>query len=59
MDAREAAIQSAICDLNSGVSTSQRKAARAYGVTRSSLQERLKGRQPNAIWVVYERPSAP
>ncbi|XPS75829.1 hypothetical protein M3J07_007895 [Ascochyta lentis] len=49
MDAREAAIQLAIHDLNSGVFTSQRKAAKAYGVPRSSLQERLKGRQPNAI----------
>jgi hypothetical protein len=49
MDARELAIQSAIADLNSGVFTSQRKAAQAKGVPQSTLQERLNGRQPNAI----------
>jgi hypothetical protein len=49
MDPRELAIQSAIRDLNSGVFTSQRKAAQAYGVPRSTLQERLQGRQPNVI----------
>ena len=49
MDPRELAIQSAISDLNSGVFTSQRKAAQAWGVPRSTLQERLNGRQPNAI----------
>jgi transposase len=49
MDPRELAIQSAICDLNAGVFTSQRKAAKAYGVPRSTLQERINGRQPNAI----------
>jgi hypothetical protein len=48
MDARELAIQSAINDLNSGVFTSQRKAAQAWGVPRSTLQERINGRQPNA-----------
>ncbi|UPX14071.1 uncharacterized protein EKO05_0004563 [Ascochyta rabiei] len=49
MDPREVAIQSAIADLNSGVFTSQRQAAKAYGVPRSTIQERLSGRQPNAI----------
>ena len=49
MDAREVAIQNAIQDLNSGVFTSQRKAAKAYGVPRSSLQSRLAGRQTHAI----------
>ncbi|KAG9189954.1 CENP-B protein [Alternaria panax] len=49
MDARELALQSAIADLTSGVYTSQRKAAQAWGVPRSTLQERLNGRQPNAI----------
>jgi hypothetical protein len=49
MDARELAIQSAINDLNSGVFTSQRKAAQAWGVPRSTLQERINSRQPNAI----------
>ena len=37
MDTREVAIQNAIRDLNSGVFTSVRKAAAAYGIPRSSL----------------------
>jgi hypothetical protein len=49
MDPREVAIQAAISDLISGVYTSQRKAAKAWGVPRSTLQERINGRQPNAI----------
>ena len=49
MDTRELAIQSAIDDLRAGVFTSQRKAAKAYGIPRSTLQERINGRQPNAI----------
>lgn len=49
MDARELAIQSAISDLNAGVYPSQRKAAQAWGVPRSTLQERINGRQPSAI----------
>lgn len=48
MDAREAAIQSALRDLNSGVFKSQRQAARAYGIPRSTLQSRLQGCQPHA-----------
>lgn len=49
MDPHEAAIQSAIRDLNSGVFTSQRKAAAAYGVAESTLRGRLRGQQPHAI----------
>jgi hypothetical protein len=49
MDPREHAIQSAIRHLHSGVYTSQRKAAAAYGIPRSSLQHRLKGSAPHAI----------
>ncbi|KAG9188148.1 hypothetical protein G6011_02071 [Alternaria panax] len=49
MDARELAIQSAIRDLESGVYTSQRAAAKAWGVPQSTLQDRLDGRQPRAI----------
>jgi hypothetical protein len=49
MDARELSIQSAIRDLESGVYTSQRAAAKAWGVPRSTLQDRLDGRQPRAI----------
>lgn len=47
MDLKELAIQSAIADVESG--TSQRKAADHHGVARSTLQERLKGRQSHAI----------
>lgn len=49
MDTRELALQSAIDDLRAGVFTSQRKAAKAHGVPRSTLQERINGRQPSAI----------
>ncbi|KAF2626477.1 hypothetical protein BU25DRAFT_312804, partial [Macroventuria anomochaeta] len=49
MVSREVAIDNAIRDLNAGVFTSQRKAAKAYGVPRSSLQARLAGHQPHAI----------
>ncbi|KAJ8115538.1 hypothetical protein OPT61_g2826 [Boeremia exigua] len=49
MNTRELTIQAAIDDLRAGVFTSQRKAAAAYGVPRSTLQERINGRQPNAI----------
>ena len=43
MDAREAALQSAISDLNTGVYSSQRAAAKAYGIPRSTLSTRLNG----------------
>ena len=49
MDAREQAIQLAIRDLESGVYTSQRAAAAAWGIPRSSLRARLAGRLPHAI----------
>ena len=49
MDPREVAFNNAIRDLNAGIFRSQRQAAQAYGVPRSSLQERMKGRQPHAI----------
>jgi hypothetical protein len=49
MGARELAIQSAIHDLETGVYTSQRAAARAWGVPRSTLQDRLSGHLPHAI----------
>ena len=48
MDPRETAIQSALRDLNAGVYTSQRRAALAYGVPRSTLQSRLQGQQNHA-----------
>jgi hypothetical protein len=49
MDAHELSIQSAIRDLESGVYTSQRAAAKAWGVPRSTLQHRMAGLQPRAI----------
>ena len=49
MDHHEQAIESAIADLRRGVFSSQRKAADAYGIPRSTLQQRLNGRKPNAI----------
>ena len=49
MDPRELAIQSAISDLDAGIFTSQRKAAKAYDVPRSTLRERINGRQSHAI----------
>jgi hypothetical protein len=49
MDPREVAFNNAIRDLNASIFTGQRQAAQAYGVPRSSLQERMKGRQPHAI----------
>lgn len=48
MDPNELAIQSAIGDLRSGVYTSLRKAACAHNVPRSTLQDRLQGRQSHA-----------
>ena len=43
MDAREHAIQSAISDLSIGLFTSQRAAAKAYGISQSTLSMRLRG----------------
>lgn len=43
MNSREQAIQAAIADYNSGIYTSQRAAAKAYAIPRSTLVDRLKG----------------
>ena len=43
MDAKEAAIRLAIQDYHAGVYKSQRAAAKAYRVPRTTLQDRLKG----------------
>jgi hypothetical protein len=43
MDPRENAIALAISDLNAGIYTSQRAAAKAYGIPLSTFQDRLKG----------------
>jgi hypothetical protein len=48
MTPKEAAIQSAIADLESGVFTSQRQAANAYNISPSTLRGRLAGQQPHA-----------
>jgi hypothetical protein len=45
MDPREVAIECAIHDLQSGVCTSVRAAARVYGVPRSTLQDQIQGAQ--------------
>jgi hypothetical protein len=46
MDSRETAIELAIQDYYAGVYKSQRAAAKAYGVPRTTFQDRLKGK-PN------------
>ncbi|CAI6335564.1 unnamed protein product [Periconia digitata] len=48
MDTREATIQSAIHDFNAGIYLSQRAAAKAYGLPRSTLQGRLQGATDSA-----------
>jgi hypothetical protein len=49
MHSHEESIQAAIADLNSGVFKTQRAAAKAYKVPRSTLQSRLAGCVPHAI----------
>jgi hypothetical protein len=49
MDARELAIQSAISDLNTGLYSSQRAAAKAYGIPLSTLHGRLRGATSSAL----------
>jgi hypothetical protein len=49
MDPKEFAIQCAIADLNSGVFTSRRKAAKWYSVAESTLRSRQQGQQLHAI----------
>ena len=48
MEAKEVAIQLAIADINSGRYTSQRAAAKAYNIPRTTLQARINGRPNNA-----------
>ena len=43
MNAREVAIQSAIRDFNAGIYTSQRAAAKAYGIPPPTLSSRIRG----------------
>ncbi|KAF2623710.1 hypothetical protein BU25DRAFT_349420 [Macroventuria anomochaeta] len=49
MYACEVAFNNAICNLNSSVFTSQQKAAKAYGVVKSIIQERLASCQSHTI----------
>ena len=49
MDAREFAIQSAISDFNAGVYSSQRAAAKAYGIPQSTLSTRVNGVQNRRV----------
>ncbi|KAK7177393.1 transposase [Paraphaeosphaeria sporulosa] len=46
MDSREASIQAAIADINSGVFKSQRAAALAYNLPQSTISTRINGRTP-------------
>ncbi|USP78609.1 hypothetical protein yc1106_05883 [Curvularia clavata] len=48
MDPKELAIQNAIADLNSGIFTSRRKAAKWYGISKSTIRGRQQGQQPHA-----------
>ncbi|USP74402.1 hypothetical protein yc1106_01676 [Curvularia clavata] len=48
MDPKELAIQNAIADLNSGIFTSRRKAAKWYGISESTIRGRQQGQQPHA-----------
>ena len=43
MDSKEAALELAIQDYHAGIYKSQRAAAKAYGVPRTTLQGRLNG----------------
>jgi hypothetical protein len=49
MNAREVAIQLAISDLHAGLYSSQRAAAKAYGVPESTLRNRLNGATNSAL----------
>jgi hypothetical protein len=48
MDSREHTIDCAVRDLRDGVFSSLRAAAVAYGIPRSTLQHRVRGRKPRA-----------
>jgi len=49
MDPREQAISQALSDLSTGIYTSRRAAARAYGVPESTLRNRLGGATSSAL----------
>ncbi|KAI0993241.1 hypothetical protein K3495_g14943 [Podosphaera aphanis] len=55
MDLREQAIQDAIRSLESGTFRSQRKAAQAFGVPRTTLQSRIHGSQRHTVARPTER----
>jgi len=59
MDPREAAIQAAISDVVSGVFTSQRAAAKAYNIPRSTLAARLRGTQTRQFSHEYQQRLTP
>ncbi|EFQ94906.1 hypothetical protein PTT_07266 [Pyrenophora teres f. teres 0-1] len=59
MDAREAAIQAAIKNLNSGVFPSQRAAAKAYAIPRATLSARMRGQQTSQTSHVYQQRLTP
>ena len=59
MDNREAAIQAAISDINTGVFSSQRAAANAYQIPRATLSARMRGRQASQNNHVYQQRLTP
>ena len=56
---REATIQAAISDLNAGVYPSQRAAAKAYNIPRSTLAARLRGTQTRQFSHKYQQRLTP
>ncbi|OWY56620.1 CENP-B protein [Alternaria alternata] len=59
MDPREAAIQAAISNVVSGVFTSQRAAAKAYNIPRSTLAARLRGTRTRQFSHEYQQRLTP
>ena len=59
MDNREAAFQAAISDLNAGVFSSQRAAAKAYNIPRATLSARIRGSQNSQNSHVYQQRLTP
>jgi hypothetical protein len=59
MNTREESIQAAIRDLNAGIFSSQRAAARAYNIPQSTISTRLHGKQNNRDSHVYQQRLTP
>jgi hypothetical protein len=59
MDARETAIQLAIRNFDAGLFSSQRAAAKAYAIPRSTLAARLQGTQTRRFSHEYQQRLTP